>query len=106
MNRLAWISATAPEAWTRNGAEAVELARWAVQLSRGREPNILCTLAAAYAENGQFPQAVRTAHKALDLAAQRKQPSLAKSLQAQLACYQRGKPFREPPGPATDAPRP
>jgi tetratricopeptide (TPR) repeat protein len=105
VNRLAWISATAPEARTRNGAEAVELARWAVQLSRGREPNILCTLAAAYAENGQFPQAVRTAHEALDLAAQRKQPSLAKSLQAQLSCYQRGKPFREPPGPTIDAPR-
>ncbi len=103
VNRLAWASATAPEASVRNGAEAVELARWAVLLSRGREPNILRTLAAAYAENGQFPQAVQTAHMAMSLATQRKQQPLAESLHAQLSCYQSGKPFREPAGPMTDA---
>jgi Flp pilus assembly protein TadD len=96
VNRLAWASATAPEASVRNGAEAVTLARWAVMLSHGREPNILRTLAAAYAENGQFPQAVQTAHQALDLAAQRKQQPLAQSLKTQLSCYESGRPFRDP----------
>jgi tetratricopeptide (TPR) repeat protein len=105
VNRLAWASATAPEASVRNGAEALELARWAVLLSRGREPKILRTLAAAYAENGQFPQAVQTAHHALDLATHQKQRPLAESLKAQLACYESGKPFRELPGPTIDAAR-
>jgi tetratricopeptide (TPR) repeat protein len=99
VNRLAWASATAAEPSVRNGAEAVELARWAVRLSHSREPTILCTLAAAYAENGQFPQAVRTAHQALSLAARQKQEPLAASLQAQLSCYERGQPFRDPLGP-------
>ena len=99
VNRLAWASATAPKASVRNGTEAVELARWAVMLSHGREAKILCTLAAAYAENGQFPQAVQTAHQALTLATRQKQQPLAASLKAQLSCYERGKPFREPLGP-------
>jgi Flp pilus assembly protein TadD len=99
VNRLAWASATAPNASVRNGTEAVELARWAVMLSHGREAKILCTLAAAYAENGQFPQAVQTAHQALTLATRQKQQPLAASLKAQLSCYERGKPFREPLGP-------
>jgi tetratricopeptide (TPR) repeat protein len=103
VNRLAWALATAPEASVRNGAVAVELARWAVLLTRGQNAKILGTLAAAYAENGQFPQAVQTAHQALDLAMQRKQHPLAESLKAQLARYKSGKPVRELPGPTIDA---
>ncbi len=61
LNDTAWMLATNPNASIRNGPEAVELAQRAVQLSDGREPIVLGTLAAAYAEAGRFPEAVQTA---------------------------------------------
>ena len=69
--RSAWMLATNPNASVRNGAEAVELAQRAVELSGGREPAILDTLAAAYAEAGRFPEAVKTAQRAAALASAR-----------------------------------
>ena len=95
MNNLAWLLATCPEASVRNGAEAVELARRAVQLSGGREPAILGTLAAAYAEAGRFPEAVQTARKALKLATQQNQHATAEAIQAKIPLYEAGTPFRQ-----------
>ena len=96
VNNLAWVLATCPEASVRNGAEAVELARRAVQLSGGQEPAIVGTLAAAYAEAGRFSAAVQTARKALELATQQNKQALARSIQAKLPLYEAGTPFREP----------
>ena len=95
VNQLAWVLATCAEASVRNGAEAVELAQRAAQLSGGREPAILGTLAAAYAEAGRFPEAVQTARKALELATQQNKQALARSIQAKLPLYQAGTPFRQ-----------
>ncbi len=53
---LAWLRATSPEARLRNGAEAVELARRANQLSDGKRADVLDTLAAAYAAAERFPR--------------------------------------------------
>ncbi len=61
LNETAWMLATNPNASIRGGAEAVELAQRAVQLSEGREPAVFGTLAAAYAEAGRFAEAVQTA---------------------------------------------
>ncbi len=61
LNETAWMLATNPNASIRDGAEAVELAQRAVQLSEGREPAVFGTLAAAYAEAGRFAEAVQTA---------------------------------------------
>ena len=94
LNNTAWILATSPDASMRNGAEAVELARRAVALSHGKEPVILATLAAAYAELGRFDDAAQTARQAADLAARRKQSELAASLRAKMRLYEQGKtPF-------------
>ena len=71
LNQLAWVLATCPEASIRNGAEAVELARRAVELTGGREPAVLGTLAAAYAEAGRFSEAVEAAERAVSLASAR-----------------------------------
>jgi tetratricopeptide (TPR) repeat protein len=95
LNDTAWVLATCPDASVRNGAEAVELARQALRLSDGREPIILDTLAAAYAEAGRFPEAVQTARKALNLAAQLKQRELVESIRAKIPLYEAGTPFRE-----------
>ena len=102
MNNLAWVLATCREASVRNGAEAIELARRAVELSGGRVPAILGTLAAAYAEAGRFPEAVQTARKALELATQQNKQALAKSIKAKILLYEAGTPFREPQHNSTD----
>ncbi|MGA3285713.1 MAG: tetratricopeptide repeat protein [Verrucomicrobiota bacterium] len=53
-NHLAWLLATHPQASVRNGDKAIELAQQLNQLSGGKDPTILQTLAAADAETKQF----------------------------------------------------
>ena len=60
----AWLLATSPESSSSSGAEAVQLAQRAVELSDGDEPTYLDTLAAACARVGRFADAVKTAEKA------------------------------------------
>lgn len=55
-NELAWLLATAPEADVRNGREAREIAEPLV--ARSRRINWLETLAAAWAETGDFSRAI------------------------------------------------
>ena len=75
----------------------MELARWAAMITTAQVPNILDTLAAAYAETGRYPEAVRTARKALQLASQRKEQTLEEALKAKIALYEAGTPYRETP---------
>ena len=56
---------------------------------------MLRTLAAAYAENGQFPEAVASARRALHLATARNNAALVNELGVQLGFYQAGSPFRD-----------
>jgi len=95
LSRMAWLLATDPNASVRNGAEAVDLARQAVELSPGDDAEKLDILAAAYAEAGRFPEAVATAGKALEIAARQRRQTLADQLRARLALYQVGKPFHQ-----------
>ncbi len=94
-NNLAWSLATAPDASLRNGAKAVALARQAGQSKGDGDAVILRTLAAACAETGQFPEAIRTVRRALQLAAEQKNDALASALQKELELYLMGKPLRE-----------
>ncbi|MGA2180386.1 MAG: tetratricopeptide repeat protein [Verrucomicrobiota bacterium] len=94
-NNLAWLLATCPDNSLRNGQKAVELAQQAVQLSGGNAPEILDTLAAAYAEAGRFPEAIETAQRVLDLSAAQNNKPLAKVIQNQLKLYEAGSPFRD-----------
>jgi protein O-mannosyl-transferase len=92
-NNLAWLLATSPQASLRNGSLAVELAQRANQLAGAKNPNFLCTLAAAYAEAGRFSEAVETAQRALPLAEAQYNTALADDIQTQLKLYQAGVPF-------------
>ena len=78
----------------RNGTEAVTLATQANDLTKGADPSVLDTLAAAYAEAGEFPQALETARHALDLANSRGDTSMAKDIKYRINLYEGGKPFR------------
>ena len=95
MNQIAWVLATTSVPSGRNGAEALKLAEKAVELSGGAEPAMLDSLAAAYAENGRFPEAIATARRALALATQRRNQPLAQALQARIVLYESHTAFRE-----------
>jgi Flp pilus assembly protein TadD len=95
-NNLAWALATNPDPSLRNGVKAVQLAQQANQVSNGKNLLVLRTLAAAYAEDGQFTNALTTAGQALQLAAIDQSLVLIKSLQAQMKLYEAGQPFHTP----------
>ncbi len=96
-NNLAWLLATFPDARIRDGPRAVQLAEHADKLSGGGNPVIIATLSAAYAETGRFPDAVKTARRALDLANGNGAADLAAAIKAQIALYEIGIPSREAP---------
>ena len=97
LNNLAWLLATEADAKLRNGAEAVRLANQAVELTQSNNPGTLDTLAAAYAENGDFAKAIETATKALVLKSI--SSSMAAPIQARLELYRAHRPFRNSPTP-------
>lgn len=92
-NDLAWLLATCPDAALRDGKRAVELAHAADLLSGGNRTAVLNTLAAAYAEAGKYPEAVATAHRALNAAAG--QASAAEGIRMRLRLYEAGAPYHE-----------
>src|SRR5438874_2559967 len=91
----ACLMATSQEASLRNGPKAVELARQADRLAGGTNTVVLRSLAAAYAENGDFANAIKTARSAIQLARMHGEDSLTTDLDQQIALYQLSMPYRE-----------
>ena len=73
----------------------VELAKQADRLVGSTNGLVLRTLAAAYAENGDFANAIRTARSAVHLARMHGEDSLMTDLDQQIALYQLGMPYRD-----------
>jgi protein O-mannosyl-transferase len=93
LNNFAWALSTAPDASLRNGARALGLAAKANQLADGENPILLRTLAAAYAENGRFNDAIETAQRALQVAIAQKTFILAKKLNKDVERYRKSFPL-------------
>jgi spermidine synthase len=94
LNALARSLATAEDPRYRDGARAVELALRACALTDNRHPQLLDTLAAAYAETGDFARAVETARKAVAIAQSAGRTEMAREIEGRLQSYSRGVPFR------------
>jgi tetratricopeptide (TPR) repeat protein len=92
-NDLAWLLATCPKASLRNGDKSVQLARQANELAGGKNPVILGTLAAAFAEAGRFGDAVQSAQRAIELARATGRQDLARRLNGDLQRYEAGLPL-------------
>lgn len=99
LNNLAWILATHPDDALRNGKDAVAYAQRACELTNQGEPFFLGTLAAAYAETGDFPKAIATAQKAMDIANQAGRPDLAQRNEELVKFYRSGQPYRDTAAP-------
>jgi hypothetical protein len=73
----------------------VKFGEYAVQITSAKEPSILGTLAAAYAETGEFNKAIETEKLATELAKQQGKTELAAALQGRMELFQARKPIRE-----------
>ena len=101
LNGLAEILATHRDPNVRNGAEAIALAQRACAATEFRDPDMLKTLAAAYAETGQFDKALQTARQAERLSMELSWDRLTPLIRRDIELYTGRQPLREgPPSPA------
>lgn len=90
------LLATCPDASVRNGQAAVQDAMAACKMDNFDRAQFIDTLAAAYAETGDFDSATRYEEKAMAQA--HKSKEYTAGMEKRLALYQRHKPYREPAG--------
>jgi tetratricopeptide (TPR) repeat protein len=93
-NALAWIMSTCPDQKYRNGKEALEHANKACELSSWQQGDLIDTLAAAYAEAGNFSQAIMWQQRAIalmksDSTEQQQEPA------KRLELYKAKQPYRD-----------
>ena len=96
-NNLAWILATTDDPNFRNGTMAVYFAKICCHLINYKDSEKLDTLAAAYAENGQFDEALKTAQKALEMRDSFTREGLISEIQNRVKFYKRKQPWHEHP---------
>ena len=92
LNGRAWFRATCPNATYRDGAQAIASATKACELAEWKEPGLLDTLAAAYAEAGNFAAAVKWQTKAIAMDTDSQEKA---GFEERLKLYQSNKPYRE-----------
>jgi tetratricopeptide (TPR) repeat protein len=91
LNNLAWLLATSPESSLRDGPKAIRLATKACEVTQYERAHILSTLAAAYAETGDYKTAIKWSQKAVERSDGNELPQLKE----ELASYKEGRPWRE-----------
>ena len=87
LNNLALILATSTDGQFRDGLRAIELAKHANALSNGKNADIMRTLASAYAEAGQFGDAVAAGQQASSLAKAQRNLRLASEIDFDVDLY-------------------
>jgi len=90
---LTRIYATCPDERFRNGRKSVELGTKACELSDSKAPHALSSLACAYAEAGDFAEAVKWQTKANELFS----PEEKQQWGFLLDHFKAGKPYHEQP---------
>jgi len=91
LNNFAWVLATSPNDKLRDGKRAIQLATEACEATEYKVPHILSTLAAAYAETGDFENAIKWSSKAVGMDDKEHDEALKKELEN----YKAKKPWRE-----------
>jgi tetratricopeptide (TPR) repeat protein len=96
LQEMAWLLATDPNDEKRDGEQALAWAKEACELSGWTQPACLDTLATAYAECGDFEQAVKWETEALDALPDQIPEEAVKALEARRALFERGLPYHRP----------
>lgn len=96
LSNLAWILATSPYAEVRDGTAAVQYAKRACELTQFNAARQVGTLAAAYAEAGNYSEAVAAAGKAISAARNGGDSRFAAMNEQLLLVFQNQKPWHEP----------
>ena len=96
LNNLAWVLAAAPDDSIRNGARAVDVALRLIRVTQNKNPFYIRTLAAAYAEAGQFDKAIEAGEKASGLAHVQGQDKLAAKIEVETDLYKEHQAYRDP----------
>ena len=92
--KLAWVFGASPNADFRNGSKAVEYAKHACEISAWKDCYNLDALAAAYAEQGDFEEAIKWQEKAIELTTNEEEKAV---LRTRIELYKEGKPYRDEP---------
>lgn len=93
LNNFAWVLATSPDDGVRNADKSIELGLKACELTKYEKPHILSTLAAGYAEKGDWENAKKWSAKAVELGS--KEADIDDQLKKELESYKQGKAWRE-----------
>ena len=96
-NNSAWAYATSPDAAKRNGSRAVRLAKIACTQTQYTNTTMVGTLAAAYAEAGQYTEALLAAQRACAMAQAQGETNLLRFNQELMTLYETGRPYHEEP---------
>jgi tetratricopeptide (TPR) repeat protein len=97
LDELAWLLATFPDSNVRDGAGAVRLAERACKLTDRRDAALLATLAAAYAETGDFSSGIAIGEEALNKAQAIGDTDSVKLSENLLMALRAGIPYRHKP---------
>jgi len=90
---LGFVLAACPDEELRDGEEAVRLATRAAELTNHRNASVLDALAAAYAQAGRFPDAIRTARQAIQLTRDAGNEPLARQIEQRMRLYLQSQPI-------------
>lgn len=93
INNLSWLLSTSTDATVRNGSEALKFARRLAVFTGDDDVQTLDTLAAAYAETGEFAEASQHEKAAIETLRKRGEP--VKGFEQRFDLYQQHRPFRE-----------
>ena len=93
-NDYAWMLATAVKDSVRDGAKAVDLAKQACKLTGYKNAAFIDTLAAAYAEKGEWDEALKWQQEAVKLSADQPE-DVRKELEERIPLYKEKKAYRE-----------
>jgi len=96
LNTIAWFFATCPNHSGRDGKKSIQLATKGCELTNWKDGRLLDTLAAAFAETGDYDQAIKRQSEAIKLY---EGPADVRSrMEKRLALFRQHHPYREEPG--------